>query len=289
MRAKIIIIAAVLGCVVAIGAWYFWAWEYSPPYLELDFLSLNRGHGIFIRLPDKSAVLIDGGQSGDIVANLSQLLPFYRRSISAIFITSPDPKSVGGLVDVLARYSIGQIYVPKNMATTSASLAALSLAQKKNIPIKELSAGDLIDLEKDEKGNVQIKTLFPDPLFEFSTSSPSQFVLQLSYANTSVTFAASASRTLQNFLVNAASSSLARSDILEYEGSAGASDVSEKFIESIAPQYIVVKTTGREAKPPSKPPKKPPFTIHSYSAEIDDLFSGSAKLFSDGEKIWLEK
>ena len=40
MRAKIIVIAAVLVCAVGAAGWYIRVWEYSPPYLEVDFLSL---------------------------------------------------------------------------------------------------------------------------------------------------------------------------------------------------------------------------------------------------------
>lgn len=299
MRARIILIAAVLACAAGGAGWYVWVWEYSPPYLEVDFLSLDRGHGIFIRLPDKHAVLVDGGQSGDIIRQLSGLLPFYRRSIDAVFITSPEPKSVGGLVDVLDRYSVGRIYVPRGMATTTASEAVLSLAREKGIPVQELVAGDSVELEKEEKGKegtsmaeVSMRALFPDGGFTFSNASPPELVLKLAFGDANIIFAGSASKSIQNFLAKgfASSSDPLHADILEYAGSGGASNVSEKFIEGIAPRFIVIKSSGTSPKASTaKIPKKPQFTVHSYISSIEDILSSSVKFLSDGERVWIGK
>lgn len=305
MRAKIITSAAVLACAICGAGWYVWFWEYSPPYLEVDFLSLNRGHGIFIRLPDKHAVLVDGGQSGDIIHELSGLLPFYRRSIDSIFITESDPKSVGGLVDVLDRYSVGQIYTPKDMGTSTASEAVLSSARAKDIPIKELSAGGSVVLEKEEmaKGEIRekgtalpevsMRALFPDYAFKFSNASPPQLILKLTFAKTSIVFAGDASKSIQNFLAKgfASSTDPIHADILEYANSGGAGNVSEKFIESIAPKYIVIKSSGASSKTSTtkiSTSKKPQFTVHSYVSTIKDVGASSVKFLSDGNEIWQE-
>jgi competence protein ComEC len=281
----------------AFSSWYVWHWEFSPPYLEIDFLSLNRGHGVFIRLPDKHAILIDAGQSGDIIRQLSGLLPFYRRSIDSIFVTSAELKSVGGLTDVLNRYSIGQIYMPKAIdlsieAGTSTALdAAVSLANEKNIPIHQLSAGNSIELEKEKIGgseksaanlpSVSLETLFPDDAFKLSNGSSAQLVLELSYGKTSIIFAGDASKTIQNFLIkNIATSSI---DILEYSNSGGAGNISEKFIEKLGPKNIVIKSNGIILNPKSN---KPQFTVHSYASKLEDSVTSSVTFFSDRDKIW---
>lgn len=175
------------------------------------------------------------------------------------------------------------------MGTTTASEAVLSLAREKSISIRELSAGDQVELEKGGKGQpaVSMSTLFPDAIFKFSKASPPLLVLDLSFGEKDIVLAGDVSTAIQNFLAKgfATSTIQLHSDVLEYANSGTASNVSEKFIKSLASNYIVVKSTGKA----SKPPKKPQFSVRSYTSMIEDIASSSIGFLSDGKKIWLAK
>ncbi|MDE2188134.1 MAG: hypothetical protein KGJ35_00190 [Patescibacteria group bacterium] len=301
--------STILLVIAGFSLWYVWQWEYAPAYLEVDFLSLNRGHGIFIRLPNKHIVLVDGGQSGDIIRELSRLMPFYRRTIDSVLMTDAQPKSVGGLIDVIKRYSVLHLYMPDGMGTTTASEAVLGLAREKSIPVTELSVGDRVNLFSEvlATGNehlnekqlanksVAVNVLFPDQNFPFSKASPAQLVLNLLFGKTEMIFAGDASRAIQNYLakgIAATSSSLLKDlkspiNILEYDHSGGASNVSQKFIEALDPKFIIVKSSGKVSKATTL--KKPQFNARSYVSQIRDLSSSSAQFFSDGERIWKGK
>src|SRR4051812_38770310 len=140
--------------------------ELRQPTFEVYFFKLNRGRSIFMRTPSGQTILIDGGQNSEVIRELTKVLPFYRRQIDVVIATRADPKNVGGLIDVLKRYSVGKIYEPSVMGTSTALDAFLQTAHQKGIHIEKLSKGDQFAID-----SVQFRIIFPDPLFSFNKSN----------------------------------------------------------------------------------------------------------------------
>ena len=66
---------------------------------------------MIIQFPDRKTMLIDGG--GESSANLLRYLRALKiRTIDFLMLTHPDPEHCGGLTDVLALYSVENIYMP---------------------------------------------------------------------------------------------------------------------------------------------------------------------------------
>src|SRR3989338_9479330 len=77
---------------------------------HIFFLDVGQGDAIFITTPSGKQILIDGGPDKSVLHELSDVIPFYDRSIDMIIATHSDSDHIGGLPDVLAHYDVAYIF-----------------------------------------------------------------------------------------------------------------------------------------------------------------------------------
>lgn len=125
----------------------------SGERLEVDFLDVGQGDGIYIRTPDDVDVLIDGGPDKNVLTELSKVMPFWDREIDVMILTHPHSDHVTGLVEVLRRYKVKQIYYTGVLHTASDYLAWLKEIKDQKIPLyiidgyKEVALGEKAKME----------------------------------------------------------------------------------------------------------------------------------------------
>ena len=69
-----------------------------------------QGEAILIRTPDDKTILIDGGlDATSLGQELDSWLPSWQRSLDAVLLTTPRQDHLNGLLDVVKRYSIGEV------------------------------------------------------------------------------------------------------------------------------------------------------------------------------------
>lgn len=78
---------------------------------HIYFLDVGQGDSVLIVTPGGAEVLIDGGPGNRVLSELSEILPFYDKSIEMIVLTHPDKDHMEGLVDVLKRYSVEKVMI----------------------------------------------------------------------------------------------------------------------------------------------------------------------------------
>ncbi len=259
---------------------YIAHFELREEVFEIYFFNLNRGRSVFIRTPHNKTILIDGGQNGEILRELTKVLPFYRRRIDTIILTSEVPKNSGGLVEVLKRYSVGEIVTTELIGTSTSLYQIKKTIKEKSIESKNVLKGDSFEIDE-----VTFDILFPNPLFKFNKTSTSEMVLKISYGLTSVLLLGDISKTIQKTFI----SELEKVSIAEYAHSAGDSRTSGDLFEKIKPEFAIIKKQIRKTPvtPPKKLPKKLPFDIERVrGTKIVNLEKeGRVRFVSDGNKF----
>src|SRR3989344_5007783 len=71
--------------------------------LKVHFFDIGQGDAIFIVSPNGNQILVDGGPSNKILSKLSEVMPFWDRSIDLVVLSHPHADHVSGLIDVLDR------------------------------------------------------------------------------------------------------------------------------------------------------------------------------------------
>ena len=145
---------------------YVYKWEYRELLFEVSFFSLTRGRSVFIRSPQNKTILIGGGQNSGTIRELTKVMPFYSRKIDYVFIPSATPAQVGGLIEIFERYSVGEVLMPKIMATSTVLNQVMKSVSLKKIHVREVERGDMIEI-----GGLHLEVLFPYENFKFNKTS----------------------------------------------------------------------------------------------------------------------
>jgi competence protein ComEC len=208
---------------------YIYKWEYREPLLEVHFFSLTRGRAVFIRTPENKTILIGGGQTSETIRELTRVMPFYKRNIDYVVIPSAVPAQIGGLVEILDRYEIGEVIVSKIIATSTALEA---VTKKIHVKVHEVERGDEIMIEK----GINMNILFPYSGFKFNKTSLPELGMSISYSSTTAYFLGNLSKTIHKDISKNIETQN-NENILEFYHSAIPTKVSPDLIKKIDPAF----------------------------------------------------
>jgi len=121
------------------------------------FCDVGQGDATYIRLANKTDVLIDAGPDRKVLQCLGKYMPFFDKTIELAFISHPQKDHFGGFEHILDRYSIDLLILnPLNNKALSYQKLLEKLDQKK-VKLKSLYQGDAIDLN-----NAKISIYWPE-------------------------------------------------------------------------------------------------------------------------------
>lgn len=95
--------------VVFMGVWHFRYECDSSVYVHV--FDVGQGDAILVEIPSKKTILVDGGPGDYVLEELGSSLPPWIRSIDTIVLTHPHADHLEGLLDVLERYGVEEIYL----------------------------------------------------------------------------------------------------------------------------------------------------------------------------------
>lgn len=174
-------------------SYYVYINERTDVYLHVYFLSLERGRSLVMKTPDKKYIVIGGGQNTEVMRELTKILPFYRRDIDTIIIPHAHENQIGGLLDIIDRYSINNVIIPRVHATSTVLSVLMKKVYEKKIHVQEVERGDEVYLSED----VKLQILFPYEGFSFNKTSTPELGMRLEYGKTTLYILGNLSRTIQ--------------------------------------------------------------------------------------------
>jgi len=115
---------------------------FNDKKLHVVICDVGQGDAIFIRTPNGSDILIDGGPDNSVLSCLGKHLPFWDRTIEVMILTHPHADHLNGLITVLNRYKILS-FVSENLKNTTAGFSELMrVITSQNIETRYVYAGD---------------------------------------------------------------------------------------------------------------------------------------------------
>jgi competence protein ComEC len=132
---------------------------YNENYIQrprVIFFDVGQGDSAMVDAGGNTQILIDGGGGSAVLESIGKYMPFYDRKIELIIMTHPDKDHMGGLVEVLKYYKVGQILETGIFCDTEICKEWDELILKKNIPVKYTKFGQKINMR-----NANIDILYP--------------------------------------------------------------------------------------------------------------------------------
>ena len=200
--------------------------------LKVYFLDVGQGDSIFIETETGKQLLVDGGPNNRVIQKLSEVMPFWDRTIDFIILTHPDHDHIAGLPEVLKRYEVKGIIETGVQCDKAECTVWKDLKEKEKAAVFLVKLGDSIILDKNTK--LLILNPFDSVAGEkFSKVNNASIVAKLVYGNHNLLLTGDIEKQIENKLI------LAKIDIdsdylkLPHHGSR--TSTTEEFLEKTSP------------------------------------------------------
>lgn len=248
--------------------------------LTVAFLDVGQGDAIFVRTPSGKQMLVDGGlPGGAVLRELGKVMPFYDRSIDVVVATHADQDHVGGLNDVINRFSVG-LFV-RTMTTSSSAVYnnILENVERKNIKQEII----ITPIDIDFSDGAIFKIIFPDKDTSGWETNDSSIVGKVVYVDNSFLLTGDAPIKTEKYLVENYGSFL-KSDVLKVGHHGSKYSSSDLFVGTVLPTYSIISAGLNNSY--GHPTKAVMDILAKYKSRIIETSSQGNIIFrSDGENL----
>lgn len=274
---------SILGALVVIAS-LLWGLALSQPdgKLHVYFLDIGQGDGIFIQMPSGQQVLIDGGSNpARLMAELSEVMPFWDRTIDLAIITHPDWDHIGGQIELPERYALKQAIISETVHAHMDTRPWLDALGTAGVRAEGLRQGGWLDLGD----GVALWALWPSPYMQgiyAADKNEQSLVLKLVYGEFSVLLTGDIGRDSEAQLLHMGQPIGAQVLKVGHHGSASSSIPS--FLEAVGAKVAVIQVGMNSYGHPH------PQVLESLQEHLllrNDQH-GRIHMWSDGQSMWLE-
>jgi len=222
-----------IGMVTCIALYFGLHWPDHK--LHVYFLDVGQGDSIFIETPNGKQMLVDGGAGNKIIYELAEVMPFFDRTIDVVVLTHPDKDHVGGLIEVLGRYKIGQVIITGVESGSGDYVEFL----RRSTNSKIVYENDKIDFDLD---GVFVDFLYPfDSLFgdKIQKMNDSSIVMKLKYKNVNILLTGDLEIEGEKELLDAGVD--LKADILKVGHHGSKTSSSMDFLKAVNPSVAIIQ------------------------------------------------
>ncbi len=272
-----------------IATWSFVYAHKSHEFMTVAFLDVGQGDAIFIEAPNGVQMLVDTSPGEIVVRKLSEMLPYFDRSIDIVLTTHPDLDHIGGLPSILDRYSVGQYIFHDNSPTNDIIETITEKIADKKVPTGHVLAGDRIVL--DVARNIYLDVLWPTPAFKTTEKNDLSIILKLTYGEQDFILTGDASLKIENMLLSEYGSyndgKYLQSEVLKLGHHGSKTSSFELFLRKVAPDFAVV-SAGLDNKF-KHPSVEVVARLEKLQLEsLRTMGEGSVIFKTDGKSLWTD-
>jgi len=262
---KLLVVVILLLCVTFYI--FYISWNGSQRGFTFAMLDVGQGDALFIESPTGTQILFDAGPNGKVLEELTHVMPFYDKSIDAVFITNPDADHIGGLDDILKNYTVGKIFESGTQNDSKTYERIKEEIKNQNIPDVLAKKGMSLDLG----GGVVLDILFPDRDVSTWERNDGSIVARLSYGNTSFMLTGDATKETEKIILKENLSIYLRSTFLKAGHHGSHTSSSLEFLKAVSPKYSLI-SVGEKNK-----------YGHPHKETLDILSFVKSKIFRTDE------
>lgn len=259
-----------------------WSNSHSQ-YLQVHFLDVGQGDSALIETPSGVQVLIDGGADGRVLSKLSRQMSFFDKDIDIVVGTHPDKDHIGGLIDVLKRYTAHTILTTENKGDTGTYALYNKLKKAEGAEVLNVRRGQVFTLD----ASTTLRVLFPDSDPTDMESNTSSIVLQLTYGSSTFMFTGDSPKNIEEYLVHVEGSGL-KSDVLKLGHHGSRTSSSEVYIDTVQPKFAII-SAGKNNKYGHPHVEVTDMLFNKHIPMLETSKEGTITMLSDGKTVWQEK
>ncbi len=224
-----VIICAVVGYVIYC--------EWPTNYMTLAILNVGNGTAVYVESPTHQRVLIDGGSNHTILGAVRTLVPFYVKTLDAVFLTGSGDGQVGGLMD------IADVYHIKKMIEGATTSTMLYKEFKKHLMQRGVSSisirqGDTLNFNNDMNIFVSYAPV--------SGTTEGKVIMKLTFGSSTAILTAGEPAPFEEYVLARDGTRSRAADILTTWYNGTESIPSTAFIKAVSPRFLVVSAGSKK-------------------------------------------
>lgn len=209
--------------------------RHQPKVLTVAFLDVGQGDAVYIEAPNGNQMLYDAGPpSGAVLRALSDVMPFYDRSIDVAVFSHPDMDHIGGFVDVFDRYKVDVMLESGASSTNGIYDEAERAIATHHLTRIIARRGMNIDLG----GGVAADILYPDHDMTNAETNSASIVMRIHYGSTSFLLSGDLPIKQENYVVGLSGEEL-HAQVLKLGHHGSHTSSGELWLESVHPDIAV--------------------------------------------------
>ncbi len=257
-------------------------YEYEKPappldenIMEVTFIDVGQGDSSVIILPNTNEViLIDTGEADQ----LNKVTRFLDRkgikTIDYLIATHPHSDHIGGMADIVNRYNILNVYMPRAYHDTKTYETLLTAIKNKGLKVTEAKAGVSLPTE-----NVTATFVAPNGS-NYEELNDYSAVLRLTYKDKSFLFTGDAEKISENEMSDSGAPLDANVLKVGHHGSSTSSK--KKFLRKVKPEYAVICADGVSYNHPHKSTLEALENCNPYIEILSTYDNGNITFLTDG-------
>lgn len=215
-------------------------WQRERGVLTVAFLDVGQGDAVFIEAPNGNQLLYDAGPpSGAVLRALSDVMPFFDRSIDVAVFSHPDMDHIGGFSDVFDRYKVDVVLEPGATSDNGAYSAAKSALGALGSAHFLARKGMTVDLG----GGVQADILYPDRDMSQMETNSASIVMRIRYGDTAFLVSGDLPKNIEEYEVAVYGERL-HAQVLKLGHHGSHTSSSEVWLRAVNPDVAVI-SAGR--------------------------------------------
>lgn len=209
----------------------------APVGLLVSFLDVGQGDCAFLESPSGKTMLIDGGPEsafGEIDRFLTlRGIP----GLDVVFASHLHADHIGGLIQVVDTYPIGNFYYPPFDAESETYFKLLDALEESQAVVSSPLAGVDTLIPWDDAVEVRVLAPYQTVYSDFNDTS---YILRIAYGATAVLFTGDATQLGEKLALKAQPNHRFSADVLKV-GHHGAFDsTSEAFLSAVSPSIAII-------------------------------------------------
>jgi len=251
--------------------------------LTVAYLNVGQGDSILIVSPAGNTMLIDAGSNKLVLQRLSEVLPYFNRTIDVAMQSHPDRDHIGGFPEVIRRFTVNTFLEPGVESKNTVDDEIRTLLNQKNIPSVLARAGQVIDLG----GGVYMEILFPDKDVSSFETNDASIVAKLTYGDTCFLFTGDSPSKIEEYLAGIHGKNLA-CNVLKAGHHGSKTSTSNIYLETVKPDTIIISAGKNNSYHHPSTETVERITAHRVPM-LSTIDLGTIQMISDGSKISIKK
>lgn len=199
-------------------------------YLKVHYLDVGQADSIFIEINKDKTMLIDAGLNTSSDKIISYIDNLGYNKIDYLIATHPHADHIGGMKEIINKYEIGDIYMPKVVSNTKTYENLLKAIEQKGKKIKTAKAP--FDIINDNDLKIEIISPVEDSYEDLNDYS---VCIKITYKEVSYLFMGDASKLVEEQINTDVSA-----DIIKVAHHGSNTSSSLEFIKKVNPTYAVI-------------------------------------------------